>query len=172
MAAIGGSVGYWHACYEVAIQEPTLTVVLFFALGLAGWQAAKRLAGQAQALALAFTRMCVILVNFGFWIGSLWGDTPGHTWRAEASDHGPPLFSDLAFTLAWAAALLAAGVWGARNGRRFLVNAAATFGGILLYTQWFERLGVDPVSVIFGGALAIAIGMGLWTYNRRQLSPA
>jgi iron complex transport system permease protein len=80
-SAVGGSTGYWTACYEIVVREPTLTIVLFAALALVGWLVVQRLQGLQEALALAFTRMCIILVNFGFWIGSLWGDSPGHIWR-------------------------------------------------------------------------------------------
>lgn len=171
LAAIGGSTGYWHACYGIAIEEPTLTVLLFSALSYGGWLVVKATAGLTQDLSLAFTRMSLILVNFGFWIGSLWGDTPGHSWRQEYAGAADRQIPELIFVLAWAVALLAAGAWGARNGRRFLVNVAATFGGILVYTQWFERMALQPISVIAGGLFAIAIGLGLWNYNRRVLMP-
>jgi iron complex transport system permease protein len=45
LAAIGGSTGYWHACYEIVIKEPTLTVVLFSALSYGGWLVVKATAG-------------------------------------------------------------------------------------------------------------------------------
>ena len=80
-SAIGGSTGYWHASYMIAISEPTLTIVLFFVLGIAAWMFAKGQRGMAHTLSITFARMCVILVNFGFWVGSLWGDTPGRLWR-------------------------------------------------------------------------------------------
>ena len=172
-SAIGGSTGYWTACYEIVVREPTLTIVLFAALALVGWLAVQRLQGLQQALALAFTRMSIILVNFGFWIGSLWGDSPGHLWHDPTSGdyeaYLNPQIPELAFVIGWALALLASGAWAARNGRRFLVNTAATFGAIHLYTQWFERFGVDPLSVMLGGIATIAIGLGLWRYNRSVL---
>jgi iron complex transport system permease protein len=172
-SAIGGSTGYWTACYEIVVREPTLTIVLFAALALVGWLVVQRLQGLQEALALAFTRMCIILVNFGFWIGSLWGDSPGHIWRdPESSDYESwlhPQVPALTFVVGWALALLAAGAWGAKNGRRFMVNTAATFGAIHLYTQWFERLGADPLSVMLAGVATIAIGLGLWRYNRGVL---
>ena len=171
-SAIGGSTGYWHACYEIAISEPTLTIVLFTALAFAAWQAAKQLNGLYQHLAIVFARMCVILVNFGFWIGSLWGDTPGKLWRG--GDHYFDFGSDaqiqpLVFVIGWIVALLAAGAWAANNGRRFLVNTVATFGAIHLYTQWFERFGADPITVIVAGVATIGIGLALWRYNRQVL---
>ena len=171
-SAIGGSTGYWHACYEIAISEPTLTIVLFTALGIGTWQAAKQFTGLYQNLAIVFARVCVILVNFGFWIGSLWGDTPGKLWRS--GDHYLDFGSDaqiqpMVFIVGWIVALLAAGAWAAKNGRRFLVNTVATFGAIHLYTQWFERFGADPITVIVAGLATILIGLALWRYNRRVL---
>ena len=65
--------------------------------------------------------------------------------------------------------LLAAGAWAANNGRRFLVNTVATFGAIHLYTQWFERFGADPITVIIAGIATIGIGLALWRYNRQVL---
>jgi iron complex transport system permease protein len=172
-SAIGGSTGYWHACYMIAVREPTLTIVLFFVLGLGAWLIAKNQTGLAQTLSITFARMCVVLVNFGFWIGSLWGDTPGMLWRdpeglnyiASNNQHIPPLV----FVIGWASALVAAGVWGARNGRRFMVNTVAVFAGIHFYTQWFEWVGAEPISVILGGIATIAMGLALWKYNQKVL---
>ena len=165
-SVIGGSTGYWDACYSIAIREPTLTILLFTALGLLAWQVALKGPPMLSALAVTFARICVILVNFGFWIGSLWGDSPGDLWR---DPEGPwslhRQIPDVAFVIAWAVALVLAGAWGARNGRRFLVNAIATFGAIHFYTQWFERLGADPMSVIGAGLVTIAIGFAIWKYN-------
>ena len=171
-SAIGGSTGYWHACYEIAVSEPTLTIILFTALGIAAWQAAQQFIGLFQHLSIVFARMCVILVNFGFWIGSLWGDTPGKLWRGAEHyfDYGsdaqiPPMV----FIVGWIVGLSGAGIWAAKNGRRFLVNTVATFGAIHLYTQWFERFGADPITVIIAGVATIAIGLALWRYNRQVL---
>lgn len=176
LGAIGGSTGYWHASYEICIREPLLTITLFTGLGLIGWTLAKQWRGARQAMALTFTRMCVILVNMGFWIGSLWGDTPGGVWRDPQGSHWwsynyVPQISATTFIVGWAAALLAAGIWGAKNGQRFLVNAVAVFGAIHFYTQWFEHLGTEPFSVMIAGAATIAIGLALWKYNKKQISP-
>lgn len=172
-SAVGASTAYWTATYAIFVREPTVTILLFTALGLAGWYAAKNLKGVEHALAITFTRVCVILVNFGFWIGSLWGDTPGALWRAadesELWSYGMQQIPATTFIVGWAVALLAAGYWGAVNGRRFLVNTVAVFGAIHFYTQWFERLGADPLSVMIAGAATIGIGLALWKYNQKQL---
>ena len=167
--AIGGSAGYWHACYEIAVREPTLTITLFSALGAAALALSKRLPNDFASLALVFARMCVVLVNFGFWIGSLWGDTPGQLWR-DTNDWEHPSIAPIVFVIAWAILLFIGGVWGARSGRRFLVNAAVVFGGIHFYTQLFERLGPDPLALVVAGVATIALGLALWSYNRKALA--
>jgi len=172
-AAIGGSTGYWHACYAVTIEEPTLTIFIFGVLAAVSWEIAWQFDNIFHDLAIIFARVCVILVNFGFWIGSLWGDTPGHTWRAGVE----PTFYTIThqtvpawmFSIGWAMALVAAAAWGVKNNRRFMVNTAAVFGSIHLYTQWFEYLGIHPLSVILSGFAAIGLGLGLWHYNRASL---
>ena len=73
-SCIGARTGYWHATYALSITEPTLTVVLFSLLALATYHLSKRLKSDYERLALMAARTCVFLVNFGFWIGSLWGD--------------------------------------------------------------------------------------------------
>ena len=170
-SALGGSTGYWTACYEIVVREPTITIGVFAVLGLAAWIITQRLTGIQQALTLTFTRVSIILVNMGFWIGSLWGDSPGHMWRAGDTYDGTPTISAMFFVVTWALALLGAGFWAAQNGRRFLVNTVATFGAIHLYTQWFERLGADPLTVVAAGVATIAIGLVFWRYNRRDLQP-
>lgn len=162
-AMLGGSTGYWHACYSIGVSEPVLTIAFFTLFGCAAWQLAKE-AGIYEDLVIIFARICAILVNFGFWVGSLWGDTMGDTWQAEWAQ-----VDAMVFIVAWALALVAAGVWAAKNGRRFLVNTVAVFGSIHFYTQWFEHLGGSPFTVMVAGASTVAIGLVLWRYNRSKI---
>ncbi len=77
----------------------------------------------------------------------------------------PVRLSAVGFAAAWAIGLIGVGSWAARANRRFVVNTAATFFAINFYTQWFERLGAEPLSIALGGLLVIAIAAGLWRYN-------
>jgi len=52
--------------------------------------------------------------------------------------------------------------------RRWLVNIAAAFGAIHFYTQWFERLGATPLSVLLGGVLMLLVAYALWMFNKRM----
>lgn len=174
VGAIGGSAGYWHACYAIWIQEPTLIIVLFSGLAYGAWEWAKSQTGLYQSLAVVFARMCIILVNFAFWVGSLRGDTPGSMWNESNSmnyfGHANQNIAEVVFIVGWAVALVFAAAWGAKHGRRFMVNTVAVFGAIHFYTQCFENFEVDAVLVILLGVVTVAFGLGLWRYNRKALS--
>ncbi len=175
-ACLGARTGYSHAMYSLAIFEPTLTIVLFAALALVAYHVSKSLPADHERLALVASRTAILLVNFGFWIGSLWGDPLmllrglGRDDLRGSSFHA--VIPDWAFSVGWAAALVAAGVWAASVNRRWLVNVVATFGAIHFYTQWFERLGATPVSVLLAGVLLLAIALALWSFNRRPAAAA
>jgi hypothetical protein len=165
-ACLGARSGYSHASYSLAIYEPVLTIVLFSLLAYGTYEVSKRVTADYQRLAITAARVSVFLVNFGFWIGSLWGDRL--TWAMKFM---PISVSRTAFVIGWAAALLAIGIWGARANRRWVVNVAAVFGGIHFYTQWFEWLGATPVSILVGGCLMLAAALTLWRFNRATPVP-
>lgn len=170
-ACLGARTGYSHAMYSLAIFEPTLTIALFSALAYVAYHFSKRLPADYERIALTASRTAVLLVNFGFWIGSLWGDPlmllRGMSDGAARASSFQAVIPDWAFSVGWAAALIAAGVWAASVNRRWLVNIAATFGAIHFYTQWFERLGATPVSVLLAGVLLLIIALALWSFNRK-----
>jgi iron complex transport system permease protein len=168
---LGSSTGYDFATYSVEIREPTVTITVFSLLALAAYLVSFRIPGEYETVAISFSRLCLVMVNFGFWIGSLWGDDPGHSCRFHDRLH-PVVIPDYVFVIAWAAALIGVGVWAARADRRFIVNMVATFGAIHFYTQWFERLGAEPLTILLAGVLIVAIAVGLWRYNARTRTAA
>ena len=183
--ALGSSTGYWHASYGLLVREATVTIVAFGLLGaLATYLSIEILSEPYARLARLFALIALLWVNFGFWVGSLWGDYPLaawiapemmalpnqtdtwaalQAWKAKAFFLSPDVFSAV-----WALALAGVGAWGATHNRRGTVNMAATFGGIHFYTQWFERLRATPEMVIAAGIIAVAIAFALWRYNQRQ----
>lgn len=173
-ACLGARAGYWHATYALAIYEPAVTVVLFSALGLATYAVSKKLPAEYERLALAAARTSVFMVNFGFWIGSLWGDNLRLIRSLIHNDpsilssgvNGPDIIAPFMFSIGWAIVLIAAAVWGMRANRRWVVNVAAVFGAIHLYTQWFDRLGPGPLAFIVGGLLMLVFAYALWALNR------
>ena len=124
-SSLGARTGYLHATYFLGIQEPTLTIVLFSIFSIGAYQLSKRLATDYQGIAIAASRTGVFLVNFGFWIGSLWGDR---------MQRGEVAIADWVFAGLWAIALIAAGAWAWQRRRRWFVNLVAVFGGIHFYT--------------------------------------
>lgn len=167
-ACLGAKAGYWHATYALAIYEPLLTIVLFSGLALATYWLSHRLRADYERLALMASRTSVLMVNFGFWIGSLWGDRLLLLRNLTRADRPDVVVPDWAFSIGWAVALIAVGVWSVRANRRWVVNVAAVFGAIHFYTQWFERLGATPLSVLLGGLLMLGIAMALWMFNKRS----
>jgi hypothetical protein len=160
-ACLGARSGYWHATYSLAIHEPVLTILIFSGLAAATFQASKSLRSDYERLALNAARTAVLLVNFGFWIGSLWGDRL--TWLGGTASS--LAVGRLAFSVLWALALFGVGIWGVTVNRRWVVNVAAVFGAIHFYTQWFDKLGAGPVSFLLGGLLMLAFAFGLWRFN-------
>ncbi|AFJ02284.1 hypothetical protein Q7C_1129 [Methylophaga frappieri] len=154
-ASIGARTGYYHASYFLVIQEPTLTILLFSALAIGLYLCSKKLTTDYENLAIVSARTSVFLVNFGFWIGSLWGE------RAESEIIIPAgVFSGL-----WAMAIMLTAIWAWRRNRRWVFNTVVVFGGIHFYTQWFEYLGASAATVLMAGLLALAMAVGLHSVN-------
>jgi hypothetical protein len=162
---MGGSSFYSHAAYFIAIREPAPTIIAFSLLSLGGLAVSRGLEWDLQRLALIFSRTCLFIVNMGFWVGSLWG-SPFMGTRIE----------DYTFAALWAVALVSVGTWGALEGRLFVVNISVVFGSIHFYTQWFERLGASPWSLMGAGIIALIITYQVRGFNRKvrqaRLAPA
>jgi iron complex transport system permease protein len=171
-ACLGARTGYSHALYSLAIFEPTLTVMLFSALALIAYQASKRLPADYERLAITAARTSLLLINLSFWIGSLWGDPlmllrSMNAKEASLAFITKTIIPAAVFSILWAIVLLGAGIWAEQVNRRWLVNLVAVFAGIHFYTQWFERLGATPLSVLLGGLVMLVSAVALWMFNRR-----
>ena len=176
-ACLGANAGYAHAMYSLAIFEPSLTIVLFSAIAYAAFHYSKQVPADYERLALIAARTSILLVNFGFWIGSLWGDPLFLLSRMAGKTGAAPRLQDViiphaVFGIAWAVVLVAVAAWAMRVNRRWLVNVAAVFGAIHFYTQWYEKLGATPLSVLLGGLAMLLIALALWTFNRRSAQAA
>ncbi len=161
-ASIGARTGYMHASYSLSITDPSLTIGIFGLLAIGLYQLSKNLPSEFERLAIIAARTSVFIVNFGFWIGSLWGDRgfdPEKLLIIPAS----------LFVLGWAIALLATGVWAWHKNRRWLLNTVAVFGGIHFYTQWFEHWRLSPASILLAGLLALGFAMALRWVNTAML---
>ena len=172
-SCIGARTGYVHATYFLGIQEPTLTIVLFGLIALGTYQLSKRLRAEFEGITLVAARVSLFLVNFGFWIGSLWGDRLEwlRSFRdATATSDYNEVIPRLWFVIAWALVLLGTGIWAVRANRRWVVTIVAVFGAIHFYTQWFERLGATPLSVLIAGLITLAAAIAIWVVKSRVKS--
>jgi iron complex transport system permease protein len=165
LATVGGMTDYEHAAYFLAIEQPLITIVLFGALSLGAYLLSRRIPIDYARLAIIFSRTSLFIVNLGFWIGSLWGDSPGVA-KTNWDYSRTVLIPDWVFAIAWAIALLAVGIWAAQMNKRWVVNLTATFGAIHFYTQWFERLGASPGTILIAGLVTIGIAVGIFKYNQ------
>ncbi len=157
-SALGARAGYFAATYLLGIDAPALTVLAFALFALLAFLLHLRLPTRLAGLALSAARTGVLLVNLGFWVGSLFGDRLVVSARELSVD--PAVFA-----ITWAVALVAAGLWGLRAGRRWVVNLCAVFGAIHFLTQWFERLGAAPWSVLMAGLLILGFALALRALN-------
>lgn len=168
-ACLGAGADYRHAAYTLAIYKPLATIVVFGVLAFATFYLSMSLTAEYERLALTAARTSVFMVNFGFWVGSLWGDDLQSDQIIFGRASGSSMISPVVFVTGWAVVLLGVGIWGVRENRRWVVNIAAVFGAVHFYTQWFERLGANPLSVLAGGFLMLAIAVGLWLFNKRTV---
>jgi hypothetical protein len=176
-AMIGSGTAYWHASYGIFISEALITVLLFGPLAVGLGSAAPRMRQWLGGLAIIASRVSWLIMNFGFWVGSLWGDhvgdhfaevrlCTGDTWQAMEEWRKTAFFiPDWVFVAAWAAASIATIAALKRN--RFAVNAAITFLAINAYTQFFERFGDEPFALLIGGASLLAFAWGLYHIDKR-----
>ena len=151
--ALGSSTAYEHASYFLGVDRPALTIGALSALTLILFLGSLRVPAAYERLAIIAARTSILMINAAFLVGSLFGDDLVK-W--------PPL----AFSIGWAVVLLVVGGWAVVANRRWVVNAAAVFGAIHFYTQWFETLGPSPFSVLGGGILLIGFGLALAWFNK------
>lgn len=163
-ASTGASTGYYHAHYGLFVEQPLIMVVVFTVVAIVCYQLSRRLVAERARLALAAARTSVFLVNFGFWVGSLWGDRLSALWGRKFGP-GAVTVPDTVFAGLWLMALLAVAIWAWRRNLRWTLNTVATFAGIHFYTQWFEHLGATPWTVFVAGILALAVAVGLGKLN-------
>lgn len=156
---LGAGTAYWHASYFFGVDRPAFTISILAVVTLALYFVSLELPSAYERVCIIAARTAILMINGAFLVGSLFGDvTLG--WPAGW------------FTLAWAVLLLGVGIWGIYANRRWVVNAAAVFGAIHFYTQWFEYLGPNPLAVLGGGILLVVFGLVLRWINGRMHRPA
>ena len=67
-------VGYDFASYFIWVEYPLLTIATFSILSICLYSVSKKVNADDEKLLITGSRVSVLLVNLGFWIGSLMGD--------------------------------------------------------------------------------------------------
>jgi iron complex transport system permease protein len=146
---------YGHASYTLVITQPIISILVFSLLSIGSYIVSKSISSTYERLLVIFSRTCLFMVNFSFMVGSLWGDQLGDL-----------KIADFYIGILWAVGLLLTGVWASYREKKFVLNTVATFGMIHFYTQWFERLGAQPIALLVAGLMTIFVAIGLWKYNK------
>ncbi len=149
---LGSGVGYEFASYFIWLEYPSLTIVAFSILAICFYLLSKKVGADDEKLLITGSRVSVLLVNLGFWIGSLGGDV----W----------LESEYFFSITWAVAIFGTAFWAWKANRVWLINVLGIFGAIHFYTQWFETLGAQPLSLFLGGVIAVGIAIFFKRLNK------
>ena len=144
----GAGTDYFMASYTIWVSSPVVTIVLFSALAFFLYYLSRSTLSRYENILITGSRTSVLVANFGFWVGSLFGG-------------GDLEVSSELISMAWALALIGFAVWGWRANRRWVVIVSSIFGAIHFYTQWFTILELEPASVVIGGVIAIGIGIGI-----------
>ncbi|MEO6012979.1 MAG: hypothetical protein ABIQ30_05260 [Devosia sp.] len=152
--ALGSGTAYWGGGYFFWVEQPALAIAVLGVLAVALLLVSMRLPTAYERVSLIAARTAVLMINLAFLVGSLFGDR-NLGWPASY------------FAIAWALLLLGVGLWGVYANRRWVVNAAAIFGAIHFYTQWFEFLGPNPLAILAGGILLIGFGFALRWLNTK-----
>ncbi len=157
--ALGAGTEYWHASYGLWVERPALSIGVLAVVTLALFFASLRLPSAYERICIIGARTAILMINLAFLVGTLWGD-PMMGWPASW------------FTIAWAVLLLGVGLWAVTANRRWVVNAAAVFGALHFYTQWFEYLGPQPLAILGGGLLLLGFGFALRWLNTVRFGKA
>ena len=144
----GAGTDYFMASYTIWVSSPVVTIVLFSALAFFLYYLSRSTLSRYENILITGSRTSVLVANFGFWVGSLFGG-------------GDLEVSSELISMAWALALIGFAVWGWGANRRWVVIVSSIFGAIHFYTQWFTILEMEPASVVIGGVIAIGIGIGI-----------
>ena len=145
---IGAGTSYFTGSYTIWVSSPVVTIVIFSVLAFLLYYLSRSILSRYENILITGSRTSVLVTNFGFWVGSLFG--------GGELEVPPQLIS-----IAWALALIGFAVWGWRANRRWVVTVSSIFGAIHFYTQWFTILDMEPASVVVGGVIAIGIGIGI-----------
>ncbi len=175
-ALVGSGTAYWHASYGIFVREATISIAVFTPLAAGLYFLRNKTRETWETLLTVAARVSFFMVNFAFWVGSLWGDWIGELWAepdrwwgaSQDWRDGAYFVHEFVFSIGWAI-FLAACIWmGTRDQRRFLANTAVVFLAIHAYTQLFETLGAEPWTLVIAGLSMVGVAAGVARFDAWQ----
>ncbi|MEK7627971.1 MAG: hypothetical protein AAB421_00955 [Patescibacteria group bacterium] len=151
---------YHHAMYGLIVQKPLMTIATYTLIGVGAIVLARKLEGAYARMSGFAAGTSFFIVNLGFWVGSLWGDSLG-------GNRYDSVITPTQFALAWAALsglLMVAGLF---LNKRAAVNLGGVFLSINLFTQWHEWFAREPSALLLGSVIGIAVALLFAYYNMR-----
>ena len=101
-------------CLSSACHYPSLiTDIVFSILAIGLYQLSLRLPTKLEILAIISARTAIFLINFGFWVDSLWGQCL--TLNIGESEI---IIANWVFGVIWAIVLLVNGIWAWKQNKR------------------------------------------------------
>ncbi len=172
---IGSGTMYWHASYSIFVKESLITIIIFTLIAGGLYFIRDKLEEQWHSITTVAARVSFFMVNFAFWVGSLWGDYVGEIWASDDGWEARNAWRETAFQISegvfsfgWALFLIIC-IWlGTKDHRRFLANTAATFLAIHFYTQLFDMFGAEPGIVVLAGFTMVGVAFGITRFDLWQ----
>jgi iron complex transport system permease protein len=149
--------------YVLAIHQPTLTILIFgFLWVLISFLNRRSYPSKNTPFLTSWYQCSVILVNLGFWGGSIWGDS---LCLGDQSVLGWSV-SLWVFVYVWVGVSVIFILKSHLKQQRWGVNLGIFFGTLLFYTRYFAHLKMSSWSVVFAGIIAILVAWGVVRYNQ------
>ncbi len=172
---IGSGTMYWHASYAIFVRECLVTIIVFSAIAGGLYYCREKLHKKWHSVTTMAARVSFFMINFAFWVGSLWGDYVFELWSSDDGWRAAQAWREQAlhvpesvFSFAWAI-FLGVCIWlGTKDYRRFLANTAVTFLAIHFYTQLFETFGANPIVLVTSGLTMLGAAFGVTRFDRWQ----
>lgn len=173
---IDSATGYFNGVYYISVKQPSISVILYAAMTVAGYAYILKEEGPEEkskniGLIRVFGRTCFIFLNLSFWVGSIFGDDlSASALESYPVSKFPFVIPEYAFSIGWALILLTGTYMGGKFKLGFITNTSIVFFAIHFYTQFFETLGANPLSLLIGGLLMFSSVLAWWRYNKEIIA--
>lgn len=137
-------------------ETPTIIIFLYSFLSFATYLLSKKLQEEYKALAIVFSSMCFLIVNFAFWSASLSGEEILNINITEAI-----------FSILWALFLICNLIWAIKKDNKFILSSVTVFSGINFHEKLSSLDFTNEINTLATGITIIIISFILFKYNKK-----